>query len=223
MKIQKKYQGAIPLNRIANEHNESALNTYSTNYIDNTYLPLSGGVLTGKVILGQGDKNCLELGAAGHINVGNSNYTALGLIEENLIVGNGNYPLYMRGLNAVPMYNGYPLIEQGSNENGTWIKYADGTMICSKTVVLNGVAVDDVWGSLYYYADNTTYYFAQEFIDVPHTFQMSLRTTSGAGGWLGSFQQQYVTKAAFSHFAILRPTVNTVYGEVNVLAIGKWK
>lgn len=35
MKIQKKYQGAIPLNRIANEHNESDINTYSTSYINN--------------------------------------------------------------------------------------------------------------------------------------------------------------------------------------------
>lgn len=35
MKIQKKYQGAIPLNRIANEHNGSEVNTYSTNYINN--------------------------------------------------------------------------------------------------------------------------------------------------------------------------------------------
>ena len=34
MKIQKKYQGAIPLNRIANEHNESEINTYSTQYIN---------------------------------------------------------------------------------------------------------------------------------------------------------------------------------------------
>lgn len=34
MKIQKKYQGAIPLNRIANEHNESEINTYSTNYVN---------------------------------------------------------------------------------------------------------------------------------------------------------------------------------------------
>ena len=35
MKIQKKYQGAIPLNRIANEYNESEVNTYSTNYVNN--------------------------------------------------------------------------------------------------------------------------------------------------------------------------------------------
>ena len=35
MKIQKKYQGAIPLNRIANEYNESEVNTYSTQYLNN--------------------------------------------------------------------------------------------------------------------------------------------------------------------------------------------
>lgn len=35
MKIQKKYQGAVPLNRIANEHNESDINTYSTQYLNN--------------------------------------------------------------------------------------------------------------------------------------------------------------------------------------------
>ena len=34
MKIKKTYQGAIPLNRIANEHNESEINTYSTNHIN---------------------------------------------------------------------------------------------------------------------------------------------------------------------------------------------
>lgn len=34
MKIQKKYQGAIPLNRIANEYNQSTTNTYSTSYIN---------------------------------------------------------------------------------------------------------------------------------------------------------------------------------------------
>lgn len=34
MKIKKTYQGAIPLNRIANEHNESEMNVYSANYIN---------------------------------------------------------------------------------------------------------------------------------------------------------------------------------------------
>ena len=34
MKIQKKYQGAIPLNRISNEKDNSEVNTYSTKYIN---------------------------------------------------------------------------------------------------------------------------------------------------------------------------------------------
>jgi hypothetical protein len=34
MKIKKTYQGAIPLNRIANERNESEINTYSTKYMN---------------------------------------------------------------------------------------------------------------------------------------------------------------------------------------------
>lgn len=37
MKIQKTYQGAVPLNRIANEHNESDINTYSTNYTNSQF------------------------------------------------------------------------------------------------------------------------------------------------------------------------------------------
>lgn len=41
MKIQKKYQGAIPLNRIANEHNESEINTYSTQYLNSKLCAVS--------------------------------------------------------------------------------------------------------------------------------------------------------------------------------------
>ena len=38
MKIKKTYQGAIPLNRIANEYNESSANAYSTNFINDNIL-----------------------------------------------------------------------------------------------------------------------------------------------------------------------------------------
>ena len=37
MKIKKTYQGAIPLNRISNQEDNSELNTYSAKYINNTY------------------------------------------------------------------------------------------------------------------------------------------------------------------------------------------
>lgn len=44
MKIKKTYQGAIPLNRIANEHNESEINTYSTNYVNSQLATLENDV-----------------------------------------------------------------------------------------------------------------------------------------------------------------------------------
>lgn len=45
MKIKKTYQGAIPLNRIANEYNQSEINTYSTNYI-NDQLDATSNLIT---------------------------------------------------------------------------------------------------------------------------------------------------------------------------------
>ena len=38
MKIQKVYQGAIPLNRISNQEDDSQINTYSTEYINKTFV-----------------------------------------------------------------------------------------------------------------------------------------------------------------------------------------
>lgn len=40
MKIQKKYQGAIPLNRISNQEDGNELNTYSTVYLNEKHLSL---------------------------------------------------------------------------------------------------------------------------------------------------------------------------------------
>lgn len=38
MKIKKTYQGAIPLNRISNQEDNSELNTYSTKYINDSFV-----------------------------------------------------------------------------------------------------------------------------------------------------------------------------------------
>ena len=41
------------------------------------------------------------------------------------------------------------IVDSGSNSNGSWIKWADGTMICSNTVQYTNVAITTVWGSFY--------------------------------------------------------------------------
>lgn len=64
MKIQKKYQGAIPLNRIANEHNESELNTYSTLYLNSKFCAISSTQpINGEEVWIQQGKNLFNLNA----------------------------------------------------------------------------------------------------------------------------------------------------------------
>ncbi len=41
------------------------------------------------------------------------------------------------------------VIERGSNANGEYVKFADGTMICSLNDVITSLAITTAWGSLY--------------------------------------------------------------------------
>jgi hypothetical protein len=115
------------------------------------------------------------------------------------------------------------VVESGSNENGSWIKWSDGTMICTRVIPVNSVTINTAWGTMYVYEDNNTYNFAQEFIDVPDDFQQTFLATSPAGCWLGSYGNAGLTKSGFNQFALMRPTIQTVTGKLFVKAIGKWK
>ena len=40
-------------------------------------------------------------------------------------------------------------IEKGTNANGTYVKFADGTMVCYGRVTLNSLNMQSAWGSLF--------------------------------------------------------------------------
>lgn len=70
------------------------------------YLPLTGGTMSGPIILGQGDAKALFLGANGRINSGTSgSNTIFGLSGSELLVGKNLYDLRLRGANTRPLYN----------------------------------------------------------------------------------------------------------------------
>ena len=62
--------------------------------------------------------------------------------------------------------NGSQIIESGSNDNGDWIKYADGTMICTQKISLSGLSLNQKWGVLYYNVKDIPNY-PQSFISPP--------------------------------------------------------
>ena len=73
------------------------------------YLPLSGGTMTGEIVVGQGDGKGIQLGADGRINAGGSTYTVCGISGSQFLSGHSNYALTLRGSGAHPTYNGSDL------------------------------------------------------------------------------------------------------------------
>lgn len=108
------------------------------------------------------------------------------------------------------------IVESGSNTNGAWIKYADGTMICRQRASTDATSIQN--GSLYR-SSNTTWSFPQTFIEAPSlSIQVDAGTAYGWGG-LGSAGVNS-TQASFVAYSA---TSSTYGAAVSLIAIGRWK
>lgn len=112
------------------------------------------------------------------------------------------------------------IIESGSNSNGNYIKFADGTMICTKSV--SGTA--NITGTYYgiYHTPDNDYFdlgnYAQEFIEVP---MLSVQFTGGNSQWIGAMQNKGKLHIADLHILSLNSKSAGAY--YDIIAIGKWK
>lgn len=114
------------------------------------------------------------------------------------------------------------IIESGSNANGEWIKYADGTLICTRSIEKQ-IPCTATWGSLFYGYDSDVYNFAQEFITPPLLYLFAYQRLSSSF-WLSNYYNTVITTTGFHNYAIMRPTsAENVAYTLNVLAIGRWK
>ena len=118
------------------------------------------------------------------------------------------------------------VVESGSNNNGSWIKFADGTMICRFTQIIN-VSVDAAWGSLYG-KKCSVHDYPQDFINIPEASITLVANNDGNyGGWIGTnggTDDIRPTNKNVGEFVILRPTTTSnAYYKVQVIAAGKWK
>ena len=120
--------------------------------------------------------------------------------------------------------NGTPAVESGSNTNGTWTKWYDGTMICRKVVNLT-VDCTTKWGYLYSSPEYDLGNFAIPFIDLP-TIMINLTLGNGtkASGVM-HYPGDHIrpTSASAGGINFCRSSANTVNTNVNILAVGRWK
>ena len=109
------------------------------------------------------------------------------------------------------------MVESGSNTNGSYIKFSDGTMICRKYINFGQKAISNTWGSFYESEKITIGNYPEPFIEVPQIFVMPLNT------FFIEKDATNISKTSWGDFYAVRPVSQTIYISVDCFAIGKWK
>ena len=110
------------------------------------------------------------------------------------------------------------IVESGSNDNGSWIKYSDGTMICYKSTGEIDMNITNSWGSLYE-GNISVGNLPAEFIETPTIF-----VTPFGSGMLIEQGGIDASKTSWGNITGVRPSsVENVKARFHLMAIGKWK
>lgn len=120
-------------------------------------------------------------------------------------------------------WRGY-IVESGSNSNGSWIKYSDGTMICSAKKELSDIAISNsVNNGALFASDVLTSFgnFPVSFVDKPIFFTMDVGSSGGYGAWTQKMSLPSATN--INSFRIIGTWSSTQSFEVSYMAIGRWK
>lgn len=114
-------------------------------------------------------------------------------------------------------FAGY-IVESGSNSNGNWIKYSDGTMICWGYYEKENIAINRTFGSLYECQSFNLGDFSQNFAEIPRVTITKLGTVCA---WIESLDN--VTRSSLGTANWVRPTAGTYTLSYSYTAIGRWK
>lgn len=105
-------------------------------------------------------------------------------------------------------------IEYGSNENGSWVKYPDGTIECYSTVLHN-----------FQITDRQYYPFPHEIIFETGYYcyvNGSLDSNSSSPLW-ASMASTIVMARADSYWAVATTVTSGYSNPLHLIAIGRWK
>lgn len=111
-----------------------------------------------------------------------------------------------------PSISGTSMFDSGSNANGTWIKFPDGTMICTHTLTYS--AITQATGNIFRSISVTTWTFPQTFIASP---QVNGNDASSSNIWMGT--SSTTTSAGIRG---MFPTSLAGSRTARVVAIGRW-
>lgn len=114
------------------------------------------------------------------------------------------------------------IIESGSNSNGQYIKFADGTMICYKN--FSGTAkITQSWFNLYETSSANALDFGnypQEFKETPLLFTQFY---GGNSQWIDAWLDNSRTASKVGKAIVCSASSKTAGAYYFILAIGRWK
>ena len=114
------------------------------------------------------------------------------------------------GYSANYVNNNVGIVDSGSNENGNYIKFSDGTMICTKSIT--GTLGGTAWGNVYY-SDHNIGSWAETFITIYNV----VASIDANQYWCN------VAGGGFNSVRVFRPNNGTTTGTIRLFAIGSWK
>ena len=138
-----------------------------------------------------------------------------------------NQPPYLNANNLNNNFNECNnIVESGSNTNGNWIKYSDGTMICSFSRELTGNEknFNTQYGNIYYTGSDITWTFPQQFLaNTSPIVNATLFLEGGVGGGVNIRIAPTNIECKVFHYYTRLYDFDTYSASIEFIAIGKWK
>lgn len=117
-------------------------------------------------------------------------------------------------VHAVKEYVNKYIVKSGSNSNGNYIKFSDGTMICHKHIAGTGGSVN-AWGSLYF-RDVQAGNWAMDFKTI-----LNVQCTNATNQYWASVSN--ASETSCGTVRLIRPDSNAVEYHIHLFAIGTWE
>lgn len=109
------------------------------------------------------------------------------------------------------------VVESGSNENGSWVKFNDGTLICRMRKTIRALNKGEFYGE--------TPLFPSKFINKANC-NINISQSSNNGGWALIMHNAFPTSDGASYYLnFYNADTNyaTATSDWDIIAIGRWK
>lgn len=129
-----------------------------------------------------------------------------------------NYTGYFVDKDNNKYYTG--IVESGSNSNGDYIKFADGTMICTLNIKVTDQKINTQYGDTSIYFGTRDWIFPISFTSIPAVTCGCFRwSTGGSWGSVSLPSNKQVRLFGYDMY----PREDGVNCYIQAIAVGKWK